>query len=515
MRTPIGVWPLALCVVWMTLGAVACVDPSITAIPPDGADERDAGNAADEPDAPLDAGEPDAGGEDVTADAIDVPDADEPDGDDMADADGPDIDEPDVDEPPDEEAGPARYPSDTLRSPVTEHVAQSMRQIRARSNAPNDLVFMKVGASGTVSRHLLHCFAGPERESSFELDLDGRQDLLDTIEFFRMAELPGPSNAFNRETIAARVGRSATWAISGDPSPLESEIDAINPRFALVNYGTNDMSLGITHQSALWPFYANFTALLDQLIERGIVPIITGLNPRTDDPTAASWVPTYDAVTRGVAEALQVPYFSMRNGAGPLADQGLVSDGIHGNTYRDERGRPQPCIFNADGLEFGYNVRNLLTIESFHDARLVTLEEAPAPDISSDRWQGQGSSDDPFVIDRLPFTHHANTADAPQSELDAYPACDNGQDESGPEYHYRLELTQATPVRIMAFDGAGVDVDIHLLGPDGTPESCLARDDKIIERTLEPGTWTVVVDTFVSRNNGPQPGPYLLVVGDW
>ena len=74
---------------------------------------------------------------------------------------------------------------------------------------------------------------------------------------------------------------------------MSQEISAINPRFALVSYGTNDMQQGATHLSALFSFYDNYTALLDELMGQGIIPIVTGLPPRGDNATATDWARTY------------------------------------------------------------------------------------------------------------------------------------------------------------------------------------------------------------------------------
>ncbi len=405
---------------------------------------------------------------------------------------------------------PARYRHDALLSPINAQVARSMRQIRERSDTPDDLVFMKVGASGTVNTNLLFCFAD-KPGSAYTIDLDGREVLEDTLAFFRMGDAAG-TTPFDRPTKAARVGQSARWAITGSPSPIAQEIADINPRFAFVNYGTNDMQLGTTHLSALFPFYENYSELLDQLSDQGIIPIITGLNPRTDDATAGAWVPTFDAVVRGVAEARQVPYVNLYLASRPLASQGLLSDGLHGNAFRDGAGRSQPCVLTPAGLAFNYNIRNLLSLEALHKARLTTLEDQPAPDTAPDPLRGAGAPDDPFIIDRLPFTHAASTGASIHQNLDAYPGCDNGQDESGPELTYRLDLDADTDVRMIVLDRGEVDVDIHLLGPEGDPTSCVARNDKVIERRLAAGTWIISLDTFVSGNGTAYPGDYLFIV---
>jgi hypothetical protein len=367
---------------------------------------------------------------------------------------------------------------------------------------------MKVGASGTVSTRLVYCFA-PSPPSGYTYDLDGRDDLQPTIDHFR-ALTPAGTTSFDRATLAAEVGRTASWAISGSPSPLAREVAALNPRFALVNYGTNDMGMGTTYQSALWPFVTHMTSLIDQLLARGIIPIITGLNPRADSESARVWAQTYNDVTRALAEQYQVPYIDLLNASTPLANMGLVSDGIHGNSFSSSGGA-QPCVFTAQGLGFNYNVRNLLTLEALHDVRAVTLAAAPAPDPNTDPWLGDGSPEAPFIIDRLPFSHAADTTASLHRRIDRYPACDSGQDESGPEFYYRLRLSAPTPVRVMVFDDAATDVDLHRLGPAADPTTCAARHDRILQGTLPAGDHTFVIDTFVSGGT-PRPGPYLLVL---
>jgi hypothetical protein len=448
----------------------------------------------------LDAGLPDAGPPDAGTppDAGVLPDAGTP----------PDAGAGSPDAGPAGDGGPARYPSDSVLSPVTEHTAAAWRTLRAAAGEDlRDDVFMKVGASGTVSTLLLYCFAG-NPSYPYEVDLAGRDELRPTIDHFRAGDAAGRTS-FDRASLAAEVGRGAGWATSGSPSPVEKEIAAIRPRFAFVNYGTNDMGLGTTPQSALWPFFENMSRLLDTLEGRGILSIVTGLNPRSDSEAMARWVPTYNAVTRGIAESRELPYIDLFLASSPLPNLGLVADGIHGNTYRDTAGRAQPCVFTAPGLGFNYNNRNLASLETLDLVRRVVLEGAAAPARTAG-WPGSGAPSDPFVIDTLPYTHAFDTRASLHRRFDRYPSCDSGQDESGPEVLYRLDLPRATYVRAMVFDRAGVDIDLHLLGAAATAESCVARHDRILQRRLEAGTHHFALDTYVTTT--PQAGPYLFVV---
>lgn len=282
-------------------------------------------------------------------------------------------------------------------------------------------------------------------------------------------------------------------AITGSPSPLDRELAAAMPRFALVNYGTNDMGGAASYGAALAPFWDAMGQLLDQLEAAGIVAIITGLNPRADRADAALWVPTWDAVTRALAESRQLPYLSLWVASSPLPDLGLLGDGLHGNVYSD--GGAQPCDFTAAGLQFNYNVRNLASIEALDHVRAIVLEDAAAPDAPPlAAVTGRGTDADPFVVDRLPFTHSFDTSGGERAR-DAYPDCRASQDERGPEIVYRLDLAAPTAIRAVLLDRGAVDVDLHLL-TDGT---CVERADRL------------VVDTFVSAGV-EHAGAYTLVL---
>jgi hypothetical protein len=382
-------------------------------------------------------------------------------------------------------------------------VADRLREIAGNDASRAERVFMKIGASGTVSANLLTCFAGA---SPYQVEM--ADALMPEVEFFRQGEAAG-TTPFQRKTKAAKVGVSAIWAISGTPSPMESEILDINPRFAFVNYGTNDMGY-IPLPGSLDYFYENMSRLLDQLEEEGVVDIISGVNPRSDSLTYARWVSTFDAATLAIAEERQLPYLSLLRASLPLAKLGLLSDGLHGNYYVQD-GKAQPCIFTPEGLGFNYNVRNLESMRLLAAAKRVVVDGEDGdqggglPAIA-----GDGSHAQPFVIDRLPFVHAGDTRGG-ESRFAGYPECDSGQNESGPERVYRLELDEPTPLRVVVLDRGAVDVDAHLLlGPEA--EDCVERHDRVVAYPVPAGESTIVVDSFVSAGGTSKQGRYLLLV---
>ena len=395
------------------------------------------------------------------------------------------------------------YPGDRVHSPITAPVVAALQQIRAEApQAPSDL-FMKVGASSTVSHSTLYCFADDI------VDLDVHEATLGpSLDFFLLGEAAG-TTPFDRDTLAAAVGKTAAWVISGSPSPLEQELVALGPAgpsLALIHYGANDMQQGLSYASALPGYYAAMSDLLDQLIELGVVPVVFGLSRRLDQPSADLWVQSYNAVARGLAQARAIPFVDLRLALEALPNYGVSGDGLHLESYDGG-----PCIFDPEGLQHGYNVRNLIALEVLDRAH-AAIDADQNPDAGVPVLSGDGSLEAPFAVDALPFADSRDSAAGPGMELDVYDGCGTTADESGPEHLYRLELAQTTAIRALVLDREGVDVDIHLLADGATTADCLARDDSLLELTLDAGIYYFSLDTYVNGQGIEQSGEYTFVV---
>ncbi|MEZ4475450.1 MAG: GDSL-type esterase/lipase family protein [bacterium] len=436
----------------------------------------------------TDAGPPDAQPRDAAQSHDALPDAG-PGRDDAAPP-APDAALPDAGPPVAE--GPPSYPAGRLVSPLTPHQVRHLRQIIAAGPARDDRVFAKIGASATASQSFLHCFAGDG------VDLAGDNRLRGTIDHFLAGDAAG-TDPFSRESLCAVPGRTAGWAISGDPAPIDQELAALEPRFGVVMYGTNDMQL-----RDLDGYADHLLTLIDHLVAGGVVPILSAIMPRDDDAEADARVPSYNAVIRAVAQARQVPFVDLHQALAALPDHGLGPDGIHPTTYRAD-GRSRACDFTPAGLAFGYNWRNLLTIQALHGLVGAVLGGAPAPDPPA-------PVRDPYLITELPFSALADTRVDGQRALDRYPGCAAAQDESGPEHVYRLELRRPTVIQAHVLDRGDVDVDVHLLADPADPETCLERAHTTLTASLDAGTWYLVADTFTSRGGRENSGEYLLVV---
>lgn len=420
------------------------------------------------------------------------------------DADSTDASETDASETGEDE-GPPLYVGGRVHSPITAAVADTLLSVRAIDPSLRDDVFMKVGASSTVSPSTLYCFAlGP-------IDLDVHEPRLGaTLDYFLNGEA-ADTTPFDRVTLAAEVGRTASWAIAGEPSPIEQEFAAIAPSLALVHYGANDMQQGITYAAALPGFHAGMSDLLDQQIAQGVVPVVFGLSRRLDQDGADAWVPTFDTVSRALAQARRIPFVDLRFALESLPGHGLSGDGLHLEGFSQGA-----CVLTPAGLEHGYNVRNLIALEVLDRLRAVLLlgetdlEPEPVATLS-----GAGTLDEPFVIASLPFADARDTSESSSFEFDVYSGCSSGADESGPEYVYALTLAEATAIRAAVLDRSEVDVDIQLLAADPqlgfTEAGCLERDDTLIQTTLAPGSYAIVVDTYVAAGV-EQAGAFTFVL---
>ena len=147
-------------------------------------------------------------------------------------------------------------------------------------------------------------------------------------------------------------------------------------------------------------------------------------------------------------------------------------------------------------------------------------EPASEPDDSGEEFPDEevpyqdGTAEFPFLIEltngHAAFADSRDTVDAPSDINDSYPPF--SQDESGPEYYYQFTLAEASLVHAwLAFpEPAGVDNDLHLLETTAA-DSVLDRDHHQLSQLLDPGTYYLVVDSFVS--NGEEfSGPYDLQV---
>ncbi|MCO4761806.1 MAG: hypothetical protein KC502_09895 [Myxococcales bacterium] len=136
--------------------------------------------------------------------------------------------------------------------------------------------------------------------------------------------------------------------------------------------------------------------------------------------------------------------------------------------------------------------------------------------MSADSGGGNDATSQPtcpmgqICVSTFPFTHKGDTSKLPPSAIDTY-SCKPSANESGSEQVYRVTLTEPGFLSVAVTDGAGVDVDAHILSAvDG--KACISRGHHDANADLKAGTWYVVVDTFTD-SKGSFSGAYSVDIG--
>lgn len=352
--------------------------------------------------------------------------------------------------------------------PLTPALVEHLRAIRARVPDRDDRVFIKLGDSSTVSRLYLHCL-GEEG-----VDLTGHDELADSLAFFRSGRA-GRLDPFRRESRAAGVGWSINRAIG---SALRQEIGEADPRFATILFGTNDVG-----GEAPWKYWARMRVVLTQLEEAGVIPVLSTIPPRTSRE-ANEWVRRYNLVVEAFARDRRLPMHDLYADLAPLPDQGVSDDGVHSTVEFSGR-MPDACRFDASGLRFGFNVRNLRTLELLDRLRLTVVEERAAPDR------------DP------PPAHRGNGTGAQPVELLSLPiAIGRAWPDASGEAHHTFELTERARVWVAAGSTDGHPIPVRIERDGAEP---LERR-RWIDEVLPAGRYRVIVR---ARDPGDE---YVLIV---
>ena len=412
---------------------------------------------------------------------------------------------------------PTRYPGNAILSPITPYVVDKMKAIRNKNKSRNDNSFMKLGDSHMYEgSSFMYCFSNKSPKHT-GYDLAGIP-VTDAVSAFQSS-----FDAFARVSVTTVLGKTANLPIANGNSLLNQEISATNPRFAFYGFGTNDMGwfdyrkFKTNNQGgyfyAMQLYYRNVLAAIDALIAAGIIPIVIGTGWRNekakyygtqtqvaDKDLPKHFVTSFNAVSRGIAEFYQIPYYNLQLSHDKIENFGLSTDGIHHKTIHNG------CDFTTNGLTAGANRRNRYAIEQLQNAWRTTVKSSPAPATQTHPFQGNGSHANPYIIPDLPYTHMASTANA-ETKFDTY-SCNTSVKEFGPEKLYKLTVSKQTRIRAFAMSASGVDVDIHLLSAPNA-NACLARGDKWIEAKLSAGTYYFAIDTYNENRTNSNAGTYL------
>ncbi|MGE3672335.1 MAG: SGNH/GDSL hydrolase family protein [Polyangiaceae bacterium] len=374
-------------------------------------------------------------------------------------------------------AGPVRYGSGAIHSPIPGAQIAAWKKMWAAHPGLRADRFIKVGDSVTASGDTLYCV--PRKQSLKALEAQ-HPEVFAVAEYFGATQKYGGS--FGHESQAAVVGWSAWNAIDGVKNHLWREQTSMNAQIALVQFGTNDIEIGALHHYADKLF-----DLVEQLERAGTLPVLYTIMRRADRAKAGREVPRYNAVIRGVATALQAPLIDYHAALEPLPKHGLSGDGIHPSTYQGPAGR-DPCDFTEQGLKFGYNLRNWLTLQALERLHHVQLGKYSEDSVVA--WSGDGSSKAPWVAAELPLI------DFQPLERPLEPsACDPSRAQG---VSYRVKIERAGRYRLLGFD-RGLESDVSIYD-EAQPDACVGHDERKLVLDLKPGGYRVEL-----RRTSPKP----------
>lgn len=356
-------------------------------------------------------------------------------------------------------------------SPITGALLENLRAVYARNDRLHDDVFAKMGGSIVVSRAFLHCL-GTEY-----VVLDGQGELQEAIEFFGERRVRGRSS-FRRDSLATGVGWSLYYPLAGRPPRFAREVHAIKPRYSLVLFGGNDSNAKIERVYA-----RRLVKLVERLMERGVIPIL-GTSPPRRSKQRDLWIRRYNDIGRAIAEHWHLPFIDFDAAMRELPRWGLARDGIHPNVY-GAGGLANACRFDEDGLEYGQNVRNLLTLKMLDRLRRAGLGEGVVAggEVGAVHVSGSGAES---ASGAGPGTEEVLASVVREFEASALPFSARLGNES--EVVVRVTVDEPTRVRASAFALKGPRPRLSWVREDGTTRR---RRYQTLHTKLAAGRWAL------------------------
>jgi hypothetical protein len=237
--------------------------------------------------------------------------------------------------------------------------------LEGKRRALNDRAFSKVGDCMTASPNFLVPFG----TGSYTLaEYSALQDVIARFS----APLRENFNAFTHPSLAAASGFNAasvldaTWSdptLCGfDESPLACEYRHVQPAFALIMFGTNDLKSLTPSQ---FDFYLR--RVLVETVNRGIIPLVSTF---PNQPGFVEQSIFYNRIVARAAADYNLPLINIWRAFEPLPFQGIdPKEPTHMTKPEDG----DVASFAPEALLAGHNLHNLLTLQAL-EALLALLE---------------------------------------------------------------------------------------------------------------------------------------------
>ncbi|MEP7286003.1 MAG: hypothetical protein ABI947_09570 [Chloroflexota bacterium] len=258
---------------------------------------------------------------------------------------------------------PNDIPSGAIRAPIlpviTPRIRSYMRTVveKGKTLGNNLRVFSKVGDCHTD--HPLF-FNGI---GNGVYNLGKYSSLKEIIDYYSVSPRPGAGNSFNTASKAAHSAYSSgavlDWQLA-DPgvcqqeeTPLRCEYRLSKPAVAIIMFGVVDVMVMTPQQ-----FNLHMRIIVRDSMDHGVVPILSTAAENASDPAKAR---LFNQIVVKVAQEMSVPLINLQGALAPLPNKGLDADGIHLSRTAD---LDQAAVFNDTNLQYGYTMRNLVTLEA-------------------------------------------------------------------------------------------------------------------------------------------------------
>jgi len=250
---------------------------------------------------------------------------------------------------------------------ITEPIRQNLQAIyeRGQSFGRASDVFMKVGDSITNSAQSVPALGGGGFDPISSGLVEADPEVLDTWRAYRNPIQGG--NSFTRSSLTARDGNRLSFLL---PS-LQSEISITSPAIAMIQIGTNDQAFEFT------TYESSVRQVIQTCITQGIIPILTTIpRPLLYGTAGISRGETVNQIVFKLGTEYRIPVWNYWRAMESLPNFG-IGDLVHPSFAPGGGGD-----LTSEGLQYGYNVRNLNTLQV-----LDAVREAVFPDeaIAEDR----------------------------------------------------------------------------------------------------------------------------------
>lgn len=240
--------------------------------------------------------------------------------------------------------------------PAVSGITYTSRQIflngKSKGNRAN--VFAKVGDSLSDEFWFLHPIG--EGQANWH-----NYDYLSPAADFFGTATARTSNSFDDTSVATHGGwdsfspldpaNSTPYDFCGNDSPIVCEYRTIKPSVGLIMLGTNEASDHLTSGS----YEQNLRRMVQISIDMGVIPVLYTIPwNKFRDPR-----PFNDVITR-VARSYDIPLVDYWSIVDSTPNHGIGPDDVHPSVPPDHN----TANFTDDNLQYGYTVRNLLTMQA-------------------------------------------------------------------------------------------------------------------------------------------------------